>query len=165
MRSILPNYRTILSLPTSDDATQCTIIPVGTHAFVHLIDVPLNTALPCETLIEYDLLITEADGAQSGIAEWAPSLLYGKALCPNFVLRSRVDQLLHSSCRKPHHPARNGRKRPTAIRSPSASSAMRCLLICCVRVGQQSGCVWQSAGKNLAIERHGARPLPQRHPG
>ncbi len=90
------------------DAGQCTIIPVGTHAFVHLIDVSLDAALPCDTLIEYDLLITEADGAQSGIREWAPHLLYGEARCPNFVLRSRIDQLLHGSCRKPHHPAADG---------------------------------------------------------
>ncbi|UVK99688.1 alkaline phosphatase D family protein [Pseudomonas sp. B21-048] len=90
------------------DAGQCTIIPVGTHAFVHLIDVPLDAALPCDTLIEYDLLITEADGAQSGIREWAPHLLYGEAHCPSFVLRSRIDQLLHGSCRKPHHPAADG---------------------------------------------------------
>ncbi|WP_030128707.1 alkaline phosphatase D family protein [Pseudomonas sp. QTF5] len=90
------------------DAGQCTIIQVGTHAFIHLIDVPLDAALPCDTLIEYDLLITEADGTPSGIAEWAPHLLYGKACCPNFVLRSRIDQLLHGSCRKPHHPAADG---------------------------------------------------------
>ncbi|MCE6978782.1 alkaline phosphatase family protein [Pseudomonas frederiksbergensis] len=90
------------------DAGQCTIIPVGTHAFIHLIDVPLDAALPCDTLIEYDLLITEADGTQSGIAEWAPHLLYSEARCPNFVLRSRIDQLLHGSCRKPHHPAADG---------------------------------------------------------
>ncbi|WP_392885542.1 alkaline phosphatase D family protein [Pseudomonas migulae] len=87
------------------DTGQCTIIPVGTHAFVHLIDVPLETALPCDTLIEYDLLI---DDAMTGIADWAPHLLYGEARCPNFVLRSRIDQLLHGSCRKPHHPAADG---------------------------------------------------------
>ncbi|MDB5992890.1 MAG: hypothetical protein JWP42_26 [Pseudomonas sp.] len=85
------------------DAGQCTVIAVGTHAFIHLIDVPLDTALPCDTLIEYDLLIDNA-----GIAEWAPHLLYGEARCPNFVLRSRIDQLLHGSCRKPHHPAADG---------------------------------------------------------
>lgn len=85
-----------------DDST-CTVIPVGTHAFIHLIDVPLDTALPCDTLIEYDLLIDDA-----GIADWAPHLLYGDARCPNFVLRSRIDQLLHGSCRKPHHPAADG---------------------------------------------------------
>ena len=66
------------------DARQCTVIAVGTHAFVHLIDVPLDAALPCDTLIEYDLLI---DDAGTGIADWAPHLLYGDARCPNFVLR------------------------------------------------------------------------------
>ncbi|MFJ7798611.1 alkaline phosphatase D family protein [Pseudomonas sp. NPDC096950] len=85
------------------DDGQCTVIPVGTHAFIHLIDVPLDIALPWDTLIEYDLLV---DG--SGIADWAPHLLYGDAQSPNFVLRSTIDQLLHGSCRKPHHPAADG---------------------------------------------------------
>ena len=85
------------------NAGQCTVIPVGTHAFIHLIDVPLEAALPCDTLIEYDLLI---DG--TGIAEWAPHLLYGEASRPNFALHSRIDQLLHGSCRKPHFPAPDG---------------------------------------------------------
>ncbi|POF42753.1 hypothetical protein B0D71_07580 [Pseudomonas laurylsulfativorans] len=85
------------------DAGQCTVIPVGAHAYVHLIDVHLEGALPCDELIEYDLLV---EGA--GIADWAPHLLYGAARCPNFVLRARVDQLLHGSCRKPHHPATDG---------------------------------------------------------
>jgi hypothetical protein len=74
---------------------------------VHLIDVPLDSPLPCDTLIEYDLLIDD-DGTESGIADWAPHLLYGEAGCPNFVLRSQVDQLLHGSCRKPHFPAPDG---------------------------------------------------------
>jgi hypothetical protein len=85
------------------DAGQCTVIAVGAHAFVHLIDVQLDGALPCDELIEYDVLVEEA-----GIADWAPHLLYGDARCPNFVLRARVDQLLHGSCRKPHHPATDG---------------------------------------------------------
>ncbi|KPH00607.1 isoleucyl-tRNA synthetase [Pseudomonas sp. RIT-PI-q] len=85
------------------NAEQCTVIPVGTHAFIHLIDVPLEAALPCDTLIEYDLLIDD-----TGIADWAPHLLYGEASRPNFVLHSRIDQLLHGSCRKPHFPAPDG---------------------------------------------------------
>ncbi|QBR33737.1 MULTISPECIES: alkaline phosphatase D family protein [Pseudomonas] len=86
------------------DAGRCTVIPVGRHAFVHLIDVVLDSALPCETVVGYDLLI---DGQQR-IADWAPHLVYGDATCPNFVVRSRIDQLLHGSCRKPHHPAADG---------------------------------------------------------
>lgn len=90
------------------DASRCQVIAVGTHAFIHLIDVPLDTALPQDQVIDYDLLITQADGTSSPIAEWAPHLLYGAAAGPNFVLRSRLDQLLHGSCRKPHHPANDG---------------------------------------------------------
>jgi len=86
------------------DAGKCTVIPVGSHAFVHLIDVALDSALPCDTRIDYDLLIDNA----AGVAVWAPHLLYGEATSPNFVLRARIDQLLHGSCRKPHHPATDG---------------------------------------------------------
>ncbi|WP_449123430.1 alkaline phosphatase D family protein [Pseudomonas sp. MPG01] len=86
------------------DAGKCAVIPVGRQAFVHLIDVSLDSALPCDTRIDYDLLIDNAEG----IADWAPHLLYGDATSPNFVLRSRIDQLLHGSCRKPHHPAADG---------------------------------------------------------
>ncbi|WP_460121308.1 alkaline phosphatase D family protein [Pseudomonas sp. H3_G09] len=86
------------------DAQKCTVIAVGRHAFVHLIDVQLESALPCDTRIDYDLLI---DGSL-GIAEWAPHLLYAGATCANLVVRSRIDQLLHGSCRKPHHPATDG---------------------------------------------------------
>ena len=86
------------------DAGKCTVIPVGRHAFVHLIDVTLDSALPFDTRIDYDLLIDD----QTPIADWAPHLLYGDARCPNLVLRSQIDQLLHGSCRKPHHPAADG---------------------------------------------------------
>ncbi|PYY67088.1 hypothetical protein CRX42_28855, partial [Pseudomonas jessenii] len=86
------------------DTGQCTVIAIGGQAFVHLIDVSLDAALPCDEPIEYDLLLENG----KGIADWAPHLLYGDAGCPNFVLRSRIDQLLHGSCRKPHHPATDG---------------------------------------------------------
>ena len=88
--------------------THCQIVPIGQHAFVHLIDLPLQTPLPSDVRIDYDLLI-ETDGATpKGIADWAPHLLYDGARQPNFVLRSRVDQILHGSCRKPHHPVPDG---------------------------------------------------------
>ncbi|WP_095166110.1 alkaline phosphatase D family protein [Pseudomonas sp. Irchel 3H3] len=90
------------------DATRCQVIPVGTHAFVHLIDIHLDSALPQDINIDYDLLIREDDASLVGIAQWAPHLLYDQAQSPNFVLRSRIDQLLHGSCRKPHHPANDG---------------------------------------------------------
>ena len=85
------------------DQGQCQIVPVGRQAFIHLIDVPLDDALPQDVVIGYDLLI---DGR--GIAQWAPHLLYSDAQSPSFVLHSRIHQLVHGSCRKPHHPADEG---------------------------------------------------------
>ncbi|MCO8165500.1 alkaline phosphatase family protein [Pseudomonas sp. 21LCFQ010] len=84
---------------------QCQVIAIGRHAFVHLIDLQLDNPLPCDVQIDYDLLLDEA---QASIANWAPHLLYAGAALPNFVIRSRIDHMLHGSCRKPHHPAAEG---------------------------------------------------------
>jgi hypothetical protein len=97
---------TILDYPL--DAQQCQVVPIGQHGFIHLIDLPLDSPLPYDQPIAYDLLITEADSPPSGIADWAPHLLYGDSRCPDFVLQSRIKQLVHGSCRKPHHPADEG---------------------------------------------------------
>ncbi|WP_194787570.1 alkaline phosphatase D family protein [Pseudomonas sp. UFMG81] len=81
----------------------CETIAVGERAFVHLLDIQFDQPLPRDVAITYDLLI---DG--QGIADWAPHLLYPGASRPSFVLRERLDHLLHGSCRKPHHPAADG---------------------------------------------------------
>ena len=96
------------------DAAACRVVRVGVHAFVHLIDVVLDQALPQETLIEYDLLVT-TDGVAANIAQWAPHLLHDGASRPSLVLRKRMDNILYGSCRKPHHPSRDGLARGDAL--------------------------------------------------
>lgn len=99
------------SAPSRDialDATTCQCLAVGRHAHVHLIDVTLETALPTDALIGYDLHIRQPDGSEAGIAQWAPHLLYDGEPHPGFVIKSRLDSVLHGSCRKPHHPAGDG---------------------------------------------------------
>lgn len=86
-----------------DDASR-RVVRIGRHAYIHLIDVVLDAPLPQDALIEYDLLLN--DGA--GIAHWAPHLLHAGASRPSFVLRSRMDNILYGSCRKPHHRSRDG---------------------------------------------------------
>ena len=81
----------------------CQVVPVGVHAFIHLIDVPLAEQLPEDVSIGFDLLIDDC-----GIAQWAPHLLYPGATMPSFVLHGRIHQLVHGSCRKPHHSADEG---------------------------------------------------------
>ncbi|WP_234035912.1 alkaline phosphatase family protein [Ectopseudomonas mendocina] len=85
----------------------CQRLPLGRHAVLHLIDLPLEQVLPQDVRIAYDLQIVE-DNAARGLTDWAPHLLYDGAEHADFVLRSRVDQLLHGSCRKPHHAAADG---------------------------------------------------------
>ncbi len=97
------------------DAGRCRVMRIGRHACVHLIDVALPEPLPQDTLIEYDLLVRQDDGREAGIAQWAPHLLHAGAARPNMVLRSRSDNILFGSCRKPHHPARDGLARADAL--------------------------------------------------
>jgi hypothetical protein len=97
------------------DARRCRVMRVGRHACVHLIDVALPEPLPQDTIIEYDLLLSRGDGTEAGVAHWAPHLLHAGATRPNMVLRSRSDNILFGSCRKPHHPARDGLARADAL--------------------------------------------------
>ncbi len=96
-------------------ADSCRIIPIGRDAHIHFIDVTLDEPLPQDTLIDYDLLLTGADGVEVGIAAWAPHLVHEGASMPNLVLRSRSDNILYGSCRKPHHPSRDGMARGDAL--------------------------------------------------
>ena len=86
------------------DESCCRVVRVGTHAYIHLIDVALDAPLPQDTLVEYDLV----DARGERIAGWAPHLLHAGQARPSFVLRSRMDNILYGSCRKPHHRSRDG---------------------------------------------------------
>jgi len=89
------------------DELSCQRLPIGEHAVLHLIHLMPDPPLPTDCLIEYDLRIH--DGAvEQGIADWAPHLLYDGATRPSFVIKSRLDRVLHGSCRKPHHSATDG---------------------------------------------------------
>ncbi|NIF18671.1 alkaline phosphatase D family protein [Pantoea sp. Cy-639] len=94
----------LLAHPEITPSLRCTVIPVGKQAFIHLLDIQFDNPLPSDTELEYDLRLANGQG----IADWAPHLLYPGASRPSFVLRERLDQLLHGSCRKPHHPAADG---------------------------------------------------------
>ncbi|MGE4124059.1 MAG: alkaline phosphatase family protein [Pusillimonas sp.] len=84
-------------------------IRVGEQCIIQLIDIELDTALPTDTRIAYDFL-----WRMSGGDDWHSTAAEDPELCmpgqtrPAFVLRSRLDRILHGSCRKPHHPAGDG---------------------------------------------------------
>ena len=89
------------------DARRLQRLPLGRHAWLHLIDVALDTPLPSGVRIDYDLTI-DTDESECGIAQWAPHLLYAGARYPALVLSENHRRLLHGSCRKPHHDGPDG---------------------------------------------------------
>ncbi|SES21536.1 alkaline phosphatase D family protein [Halopseudomonas bauzanensis] len=97
------------------DSSCCRVLPIGRHAYLHLVDVSLPEPLPQDTLIHYDLIVALENGVEANIAQWAPHLLHEGATRPSLVLRSRADDILYGSCRKPHHPARDGLARADSL--------------------------------------------------
>ncbi|MGO2243218.1 MAG: hypothetical protein ACTH5D_15815 [Halomonas sp.] len=85
---------------------QC--VAIGKRAFIHLIDIELDTPLPCDERIEYDLQIETMQGSVQSLPEWAPWLCYEGADYPAFVIASSHHRLMHGSCRKPHHDSPDG---------------------------------------------------------
>lgn len=84
-------------------------IRVGTHCYLQLIDVALDADLPSDQFIAYDIEWRTPPCMQwhSTVAEDPDLCMPGQPL-PKFVLRSRLDRIVHGSCRKPHYPIDDG---------------------------------------------------------
>ncbi|NVK41669.1 MAG: alkaline phosphatase family protein [Oceanospirillaceae bacterium] len=74
-------------------------VRIGERAWIHLLDVQPPQPLPVDCELEYEFLV---DGEPlSGLM---PSLCYPGRSRPSVMVKSRIGQLLHGSCRKPHFP-------------------------------------------------------------
>ncbi|MCM2129601.1 alkaline phosphatase family protein [Larsenimonas rhizosphaerae] len=83
-------------------------LPIGRHAFIHLIDVPFETPLPQDVRLRYDLQYRDPDAVWQSPFSMTPTLCYPGEALPTLVLRSRLDDVLHGSCRKPHQACGDG---------------------------------------------------------
>ena len=79
-------------------------IRIGEHAYIYLIDYQPADPLPVEELLEYEFLVSE-NGRELSLNELLPHLVYGEQERPLFVVKPKIDHLLHGSCRKPHYPS------------------------------------------------------------
>ncbi len=83
-------------------STRC--LKAGKHLYFLLIDLPLTEPLPQDCWIGYDFrLKKQGESEWLDWQSWAPDLCYPDKVSPGFVLRSRIQNMLHGSCRKPHH--------------------------------------------------------------
>ncbi|MFC6672370.1 hypothetical protein [Marinobacterium aestuariivivens] len=74
-------------------------VRIGERAWIHLLDLRPTQPLPMDRELEYDL---QVDG--ESIVTLMPGLLYPGRSRLSVMIKSRLDQLLHGSCRKPHFP-------------------------------------------------------------
>ncbi|MFC0337062.1 alkaline phosphatase family protein [Kushneria avicenniae] len=89
------------------DEQQCRRLSIGTHAVVHMIDVAIRPAFDEGEVLSYDLLI-EAQGASTGMAEWAPQLCLEGERRPRVRHSMTLVSIAHGSCRRPHFDAPDG---------------------------------------------------------
>lgn len=80
---------------------------IGVHAHLHLLALRPSESLPVNHWIEYDIALLTNNGAV-WLSELLPHVTYPGEPRMRFVIKSRVDQLLHGSCRKPHYESGDG---------------------------------------------------------
>lgn len=83
-------------------------LTAGKHLYFYLIDLALDQPLPTNRWIGYDLSLGVAEKPWQSIKQWGAELCYGGKETPGFVIRHRLDRILHGSCRKPHHASDDG---------------------------------------------------------
>ena len=83
------------------------MVSLGKRAYLHCLRLHLDQPLPVDRWIGYDIGLHINDDLR-WLAQTAPSICYEGRQRPEFVFKSRVDQLLHGSCRKPHFDGRDG---------------------------------------------------------
>lgn len=98
---------TLLDRPVAE--SEVIRLRIGTRAWLNLLNISPDSPLPRDTLLGYDLGLT-GDGSDTPewIRDWAPHLCPEGRERPGFTLKSKLDRILHGSCRRPHHPARDG---------------------------------------------------------
>lgn len=90
------------NLIQADCADYLETVQVGTHAYVNLINFRPGQNLPVNTWLNYELSCN-VDGQKQNLQKLLPHLIYSGEERPGFVIKTQIDQILHGSCRKPHH--------------------------------------------------------------
>ncbi len=83
-------------------------LQLGEQVHIHLLQVQPEQPLPMDEWISYDIGLQPADGSVQWLRQTAPHLFYKDVPLPSFVIKSRIDHLLHGSCRNPHHDGGEG---------------------------------------------------------
>ncbi len=80
---------------------------VGRHCFVHWIVWSPADPLPENTEVRYDFALSAGDRRQ-WLTDLVPELTYAGLRHPAFVINLAIGEVVHGSCRKPHHTDADG---------------------------------------------------------
>ncbi|GAA6205000.1 alkaline phosphatase family protein [Thalassotalea sp. SU-HH00458] len=86
------------------------VITIGKHAFIHLISIDFDQALPYKSKLHYNFEFID-DGVTQSISEQLTEFLYQDEKYPSFVITHDINTMLHGSCRKPHFDSADGLQR------------------------------------------------------
>ena len=82
-------------------------IQIGQHVFINLISINTVLPLPEEQLLEYDFRFLSAK-EELGLNDLITDLCYPNQSLPSFTIKSKINKILHGSCRKPHFDSPDG---------------------------------------------------------
>jgi len=78
-------------------------VRLGWHLYAHLVCIrPNGAGFPVGELLQYDICRIDGDGGRQSLLAGDAEILYPGEALPGFVIPSRLTQVLHGSCRKPH---------------------------------------------------------------
>lgn len=75
---------------------------VGQHAFIYHVIMDFQEALLTDTALDYDLIFSHQEN-RFNLQQLVPSLCYPGLSRPRIYWQQQLRQVLHGSCRKPHH--------------------------------------------------------------
>ena len=128
--AVTPSLDLLMLTDQADNPARlhCTLahqqIQAGGSLFIHLLKVTPTEALPTDTEIAYDLRFDGADWTQ-----WAEDLVYPGYRYPFFVIKPKLTDILHGSCRKPHHDSDDGLVRVDSLLASTPPKDWPSLLI------------------------------------
>ncbi|WP_414830980.1 alkaline phosphatase family protein [Alteromonas sp. H39] len=97
------------------DATTCIdYVPVGSRAFVGMIRIDYTSPVEADVPLHYDLQFDEP-AFQSSWEDTKTGLCYPGTTSLSFCWQPHLQQVLHGSCRKPHHPGQDALTRVDSL--------------------------------------------------
>ena len=81
---------------------QCLSHQVGERAFVHHLIIDFAEPISCGSALDYQLRFATANHNTS-LTELLPDICYPGLKKPRVFFQSQIQEVLHGSCRKPHH--------------------------------------------------------------